>query len=56
MFRTLWDVKLTTNLHRVPKLKMVELYLHSNIRNYKLVLNKLSTGITLSTATSPELS
>jgi hypothetical protein len=31
-------VKLTTHLHLVPRLRMVELYLHSPIRLYGMVL------------------
>jgi hypothetical protein len=36
-------VKLTTHIHLVPRLKMVDLYLHSTIRFYGVMLNQLST-------------
>jgi hypothetical protein len=40
-------VKLTTHLHLVLRLRMVELYLHSAISLHGLVLNELGPGITL---------
>jgi hypothetical protein len=40
------DVNLTAHLHLVPRLRTVELYLHSLIRLHGVVLNKLSTGTT----------
>jgi hypothetical protein len=42
-----WRVKLTTHLHVVPRLRMMELYLHSPTRLHDVKLNELSTGITL---------
>jgi hypothetical protein len=33
------SVKLTTHLHLVPRLRMVELYLHSLIRLHGVMLN-----------------
>jgi hypothetical protein len=42
-----WGVKLTTHLHLVSWSRMMELYLHSPIRFHGIVLNSLSTGITL---------
>jgi hypothetical protein len=35
--------ELTTNLHLVPRSRMVELYFHFPIRLHGVVLNKLST-------------
>jgi hypothetical protein len=40
-------VKLTIHLHLVPKSRMVELYLHSSICFYGIVLNLLNTRTTL---------
>jgi hypothetical protein len=40
-------VKLTTHLHLVLRLRMVELYLCSLMPLHGMVLNELSTGITL---------
>jgi hypothetical protein len=40
-------MKLTTHLHLVSKLKILEVYLHSPIRLHGLVLNKLSAGTML---------
>jgi hypothetical protein len=37
-------VKLTTHLHLVPKIRMVELYLHSYILLRGVVLNQLRIG------------
>jgi hypothetical protein len=34
-----WGVKLTTDLHPFPRLRMVELYLHCPTRLHSLVLN-----------------
>jgi hypothetical protein len=36
-----------THVHRLPKLRRVELYLHSPVRLRGVVLDKTSTGITL---------
>jgi hypothetical protein len=41
------DMKLTTQVHLVPRSRIVELYLHSLIRLHGVVLNKLSTRTTL---------
>jgi hypothetical protein len=40
-------VKLTTHLHLVPRSRMVELYLHSPVCLYGIVLNWLTTWTTL---------
>jgi hypothetical protein len=41
-----WGAKLTTHLHLLSRLNMVELYLHSPIHLHDVVKNKLGTGIT----------
>jgi hypothetical protein len=40
-------VKLTTHLHLMSRLRVMELYLHSPIRLHDVVLNSLSTGETI---------
>jgi hypothetical protein len=40
-------VKLTTHLHLVSRLRMMEMYFHSTIRLSGVVLNELSTRTTL---------
>jgi hypothetical protein len=41
------SVKLTAHFHLVPRLRMVELYIHFPIRLHGVVFNSLSTGTTL---------
>jgi hypothetical protein len=40
-------VKLNTHVHLEPRLRMVELYLHSPIRLHSMVLNELDTDTNL---------
>jgi hypothetical protein len=40
-------VQLTTHVHLVPRIRMVELYLHSPVYFHGVALNYLSTGTTL---------
>jgi hypothetical protein len=42
-----WGVKLT-HLHLMPTSRTVELYLHSTMSPWRIVLNELSTGTALS--------
>jgi hypothetical protein len=40
-------MKLTTHLHRVPKLRIMKPYVHSPIYLHGVMFNKLGTGATL---------
>jgi hypothetical protein len=41
------DVKVTTDLHLMPRSRMEELYLHNPIRRHGLVLTKLRDSVTV---------